>query len=52
MDDIARFYARVLLKNETPKKIREEIKQFRADYQELRYCFKEGFRGYDYHALV
>ncbi|MFH1101211.1 MAG: serine hydroxymethyltransferase [Methanobacteriota archaeon] len=52
MDEVARFYTRVLLKNENLKKIREEIKQFRADYQELHFCFKEGFRGYDYHTLV
>ena len=41
-----------LLKEENPKKIRQDIKTFRKDYQELQYCFKEGFRGYDYHTLV
>jgi len=52
MDEVAEFYKRVLLKNEDPKKIKADIKAFRKDFQELHYCFKEGFRGYDYHQLV
>ncbi len=52
MDEVAEFYKRVLLDNEKPSKIKLEIKEFRKDYQELHYCFKEGFRGYDYHKLI
>jgi len=42
----------MLLKNEDTKKIKADIKEFRKDFQELHYCFKEGFRGYDYHKLI
>ena len=52
MEEIAIFYERVLLKNEDPKKVRKDVKEFRKDYQEIHYCFKEGFRGYDYHEIV
>ena len=52
MDEVARFYERALLKNEGPKKIKADVKDFRKDFQELHYCFKEGFRGYDYLKLV
>jgi len=52
MNDVAEFYKRTILKNEDSKKIKADIKAFRKDYQELHYCFKEGFRGYDYHQLV
>jgi len=52
MDEVAEFYARTLLKDEDPKKIKTDVKEFRKDFQELHYCFKEGFRGYDYHKLV
>lgn len=52
MDEIAEFYTRVLLKKENPKKIKNDIKEFRKDFQELHYCFKEGFRGYDYFNLI
>ena len=51
MKDIATFYARTLIKEEDPKKIRKDIKVFRADFQELYYCFGKGFRGYDYHII-
>jgi len=52
MDEIAEFYKRVLLKNEDPTKIKADVKEFRKDFQELHYCFKEGFRGYDYRRLI
>ena len=52
MEVVADFYERALLKNENLKKIKLDIKEFRKDFQELHYCFKKGFRGYDYHKLV
>ena len=52
MNDVAEFYYRALLKKENPKKIKADVKEFRKDFQVLHYCFKEGFRGYDYHKLV
>ena len=52
MDEVARFYERALIKNENTKRIKADVKEFRKDFQELHYCFKEGFRGYDYHKLV
>jgi glycine hydroxymethyltransferase len=52
MDEVATFFQRTLLKKENPKRIKEDIKEFRKDFQVLHYCYKEGFRGYDYHTLV
>jgi len=52
MEDVAEFYARALLKNDDTKKIKADVKEFRKDFQELHYCFKEGFRGYDFHKLI
>ena len=52
MDEVAGFYERALLKKENLKKIQADVKMFRKDYQELHYCFKKGFRGYDYHELI
>ena len=52
MDEVAGFYERALLKNNNLKKIQADVKEFRKDFQELHYCFKEGFRGYDYHELI
>ena len=52
MDAVAVFYSRALLKKENPKKIKEDVKAFRKEFQKLQYCFKEGFRGYEYHKLI
>jgi glycine hydroxymethyltransferase len=52
MDDIAGFYERTLIKNEDTNRIKADVKEFRENFQELHYCFKEGFRGYDYHKLI
>ncbi len=51
MGEIAEFYKRALIKNEDVKKIKKDVKEFRKDFQELHYCFKEGYRGYDYFEL-
>jgi glycine hydroxymethyltransferase len=52
MEAVAEFFARTILKQENPKKIKGDVKEFRKDFQELHYCFKEGFRGYDYRKLI
>ena len=52
MDSIAEFFKRAILKDDNIKKIKSDIKDFRKDFQELHYCFKDGFRGYDYHKLI
>jgi len=52
MEQVATFYERILIKNEKPEKVKSNIKEFRQDYQGLYYCYKEGFRGYDYHSIV
>lgn len=48
MQDIADFYVRVLQNNENPENVSEDVAEFRKDFQEIHYCFKEGFRGYEY----
>jgi glycine hydroxymethyltransferase len=52
MDRIAEFFEKILLKKESKLKIRNNIKDFRKEYQEIKYCFNEKFRGYDYHNLI
>jgi len=52
MDEIAEFFERALIKKENTMKIKSDIKEFRTNFQELHYCFKKGFRGYDYHKMI
>ena len=41
MQEVASLYARVLLKNETPSLVKEDVKNLKSDFQIIRYCFNE-----------
>ncbi|MAI04973.1 MAG: serine hydroxymethyltransferase [Euryarchaeota archaeon] len=42
MTDVARFYARVLLHGEEPHVVKNDVSQFKSEYQVIRYCFNDG----------
>ena len=47
MVDVARFYARVLLNGEDPKSVKNDVRDFKSNYQVIRYCFnEEEYSGY------
>ena len=47
MQDVARFYARVLLENEEPSSVKDDVRDFKSNYQVIRYCFnEENLSGY------
>ena len=52
MEIIAEFFNRVLIKNEPKSKIRTDVKDFRKNYQELKYCFNNKFKGYDFFNVI
>jgi len=41
MDQVAEFYARVVLKGEDPASVGEDVQTFVDDYDEVHYCFDE-----------
>ncbi len=41
MIDVARFYARVLLENEEPRNVKNDVADFKSNYQIIRYCFND-----------
>lgn len=47
MEEVARFYARVLLHDEDPGAVKNDVQALKADHQTIRYCFNETERtGY------
>ena len=42
MKDVARFFSRALIKREDPKIIKNDIKEFKSNYQTVNYCFEPG----------
>lgn len=45
MQDVARFYARVLLENEDPQHVKNDVAALKADRHVIRYCFNEQNRS-------
>ena len=51
MDQIADFFYKVIIKKDDPKKIRNEVKEFRKDFQKIHYSFDENYNPYRYISL-
>jgi glycine hydroxymethyltransferase len=53
MQDVAEFYRRALMAGEDPARVRADVKEFKAAFQTVRYCFNEGEQGgYEWHDLL
>ena len=53
MAEVARFFARALIKKDDPAKVKRDVAQFKAGFQEVRYCFNEARQGgYEFYELA
>lgn len=53
MEQVAGFYARALLKGEDPKRVKADVKAFKARFQAVRYCFNpDDLGGYEFYELA
>jgi glycine hydroxymethyltransferase len=49
MEEVASLYARVLIKGEDPDVVKADVKQFKSEFQTIRYCFNpEQTNGYPF----
>jgi glycine hydroxymethyltransferase len=48
MEQIAEFIKRVVIDKQPTSKIKEEVKEFRKDYQKVHYCFENATEAYRY----
>ncbi len=48
MVDIAEFFKKLLVEMNDPKKIKNEVIEFRKDFQEIKYCFQSPSKAYEY----
>ena len=42
MTDVARFFARALIKNQDTSKIKSDVKTYKSNFQNVKYCFESG----------
>ena len=45
MQDVTKFYARVLLHDEDPARVKTDVNQLKSEHQIIRYCFNENERS-------
>lgn len=48
MSEIAELIARVVVKEEDPETVKNDVVEFKRQYTKLHYCFFEGEEAYDY----
>jgi glycine hydroxymethyltransferase len=48
MVDIAEFIKKILIDKADPKKVKQEVIEFRKDFQEIKYCFQSPNKAHEY----
>ena len=48
MVDIADFFKKLLIDRKDPKKVKNEVIEFKKDFQEIKYCFQSQNKAYEY----
>ncbi|MHA1985641.1 MAG: serine hydroxymethyltransferase [Promethearchaeota archaeon] len=48
MRDIAVFIKEVLIDKKDPKIVKDEVAEFKKDFQEIKYCFQSSNKAYEY----
>ncbi|MFX1320693.1 MAG: serine hydroxymethyltransferase [Promethearchaeota archaeon] len=48
MIDIAEFFKNLIIDKKDPKKVKDEVADFRKNYQEIKYCFQTPNKAYEY----
>jgi len=48
MIDIAEFFKNLIIDKKDPKKVKDEVADFRKDFQEIKYCFQTPNKAYEY----
>jgi glycine hydroxymethyltransferase len=48
MKDIATFFKKLIIEKKDPKKVKNEVAEFRNDFQQITYCFQPQNKAYEY----
>ena len=52
MEDVAKFFKRLLIDREEPAKVRKDVVEFKREYRHIHYCFHEGGDPYKFIELL
>jgi len=48
MGEIAEFFKKLIIDQKEPAKIKEEVAEFKKNFQEIKYCFQSPNKAYEY----
>lgn len=48
MVDIAEFFKELLINKKDPQKVKQDVAEFKKDFQEIKYCFQTPNKAYEY----
>ena len=48
MVDIAEFFRKLLIEKKDPKIIKNEVAEFKKEFQEIKYCFQSSNKAYEF----
>ena len=51
MEEIAEFIKKIIIDKKGPKQVKQEVIEFRKEFQEIKYCFQKGNQAYEYFKL-
>ncbi|HHO57423.1 MAG TPA: aminotransferase class I/II-fold pyridoxal phosphate-dependent enzyme, partial [Thermoplasmatales archaeon] len=52
MEEVAKFFKRLLIDREEPAKVRKDVVEFKREYRHIHYCFHEGEDPYKFIELL
>src|SRR5271157_61265 len=48
MDQVAEFFKRVVIDQQDPEVVKEDLRAFKQDFREVQYCFPSKLKAYEY----
>ncbi len=48
MENVAEFFKKLLIEKREPKKVKQDVLEFRKDFQEIKYCFQSQNKAHEY----
>ena len=52
MDYVAELIKKIAIDKKDPAVVKEEVIEFRKDFNTIHYCFTDNFEAYKFHTLV
>lgn len=52
MDEVAELIKRIVVDGEDPEKVKEGVLALREDFQEIHYCFHEGYPAHEHYSIL